>query len=150
MNNNYFVTFIPLYEDCHKLEYATKFSSGIDLKAYIKDDNGNPDSRVILPGGRLLIKTGYSCDLNCNYEGQIRSKSGLALKSGIMVLNSPGTIDADYNLEIGVILYNTDQRKDYIVRDGDKIAQFVICYIFRDEAYLSDNERNGGFGSTGK
>jgi len=149
MNNNYFVTFIPLHEDCHKLEYATKLSSGIDLKAYIKREDGSPDSRVILPGGRLLIKTGYACDLNPNYEGQIRSKSGLALKSGIMVLNSPGTIDADYELEIGVILYNTDQRKDYIVRDGDKIAQFVICPAFRDEAYLSDNERNGGFGSTG-
>jgi len=145
-----YIKFIPLYGNCHKLEYATALSSGIDLKAYIKDADGNPTYTVIDPCGRLLINTGYSCKLHQNFEGQIRSKSGLALKHGIQVLNSPGTIDADYEQAIGVILHNTDAYNHYRVNDGDKIAQFVISPVSRDPEYLSENKRNGGFGSTGK
>lgn len=131
----------------HVPSYATEQSAGMDLQANIQ----HPIS--ILPGETKLIPTGLSMELMPGYEAQIRPRSGLALKSGITVLNSPGTIDADYRGEIGVILHNTSGQT-FTVNPGDRIAQMVIAryervdFVIADQ--LSDTERGtGGFGSTG-
>ena len=128
--------------------YATKASSGADLKAAI-------DSPVTLePLERKIIHTGLKMALPEGYEAQIRPRSGLAVKYGITVLNSPGTIDADYRGEIGVILVNLSNTS-FTIQSGDRIAQLVIAkfeqidWLPMDE--LSDTKRGeGGFGSTGK
>lgn len=127
--------------------YATEQSAGMDLQANIQYPI------AILPGETKLIPTGLSMELMPGYEAQIRPRSGLALKSGITVLNSPGTIDADYRGEIGVILHNTSNQT-FTVNPGDRIAQMVIAryervdFVIADQ--LSDTERGtGGFGSTG-
>ena len=132
----------------HTLEYATKQSSGMDLRAYL------PDGEVTLhPGERRLIPTGIRVQLPEHFEMKIRPRSGLALKYGITVLNAPGTVDADYRGEIGVILINLGN-EDFVVRDGERIAQAVFCPfvqacpIYTDS--LDDSERgDGGFGHTG-
>ena len=132
----------------HTLEYATKQSSGMDLRAYL------PDGDIVLkPGERKLIPTGIRVELPENFELQIRPRSGLALKHGITVLNAPGTIDADYRGEIGIILINLGD-KEFVIKDGERIAQAVlsrfyrICPIYTDK--LEDSERGeGGFGHTG-
>ena len=129
-------------------KYATKASSGADLKAAI-------DSPVTLePLERKIIHTGLIMALPEGYEAQIRPRSGLAVKYGITVLNSPGTIDADYRGEIGVILVNLSNTS-FIIQPGDRIAQLVVAkfeqidWLPMDE--LSDTKRGeGGFGSTGK
>ena len=128
----------------------TPANSGFDLRA-------NLDSPVIIPSmGRRLIDTGLIFEIPLDYELQIRSRSGLALKNGIMVLNSPGTCDSSYRGNIGVILYNTDYN-DYIVNHGDRIAQGVICKVQQmhtteliNVIELSISNRNkDGFGSSG-
>lgn len=132
----------------HTLEYATKQSSGMDLRAYL------PDGDVVLkPGERKLIPTGIRVEIPENFELQIRPRSGLALKHGITVLNAPGTIDADYRGEIGVIIINLGD-KEFVIKDGERMAQAVlshfykICPIYTDK--LEDSERGeGGFGHTG-
>lgn len=130
--------------------YATPNSAGMDLCANI--DEG---SNVILhPGQRMLIPTGIRIELPEGYEAQVRPRSGLALKHGITVLNAPGTVDADYRGEIGVVLYNAGKEHFEISR-GDRIAQMVIAKYKRIEweevSELSESERGqGGFGSTGK
>lgn len=129
-------------------KYATKASSGADLKAAI-------DSPVTLePLERKIIHTGLIMALPEGYEAQIRPRSGLAVKYGITVLNSPGTIDADYRGEIGVILVNLSNTS-FTIQPGDRIAQLVVAkfeqidWLPMDE--LSDTKRGeGGFGSTGK
>jgi dUTP pyrophosphatase len=127
--------------------YATAQSAGMDLLAAI-------DVPVELaPGERLMVPTGISIALPSSHEAQVRPRSGLALKHGVTVLNSPGTIDADYRGEIGVILINLGQAPFAIAR-GDRIAQLVIAPVTRvawDEAdTLSESGRGaGGFGSTG-
>jgi dUTP pyrophosphatase len=133
----------------HRLpEYATTSSAGMDLKA-------NVDSPVtILPLGRAIIPTGLSIALPEGTEAQIRPRSGLAAKSGITVLNTPGTIDADYRGEIKVILVNLSN-EPYLVKPGDRIAQMVIAKYEKAEwhevSVLDETERGeGGFGSTGK
>lgn len=133
----------------HRLpEYATASSAGMDLKA-------NVDSPVtILPLGRAIIPTGLSIALPEGTEAQIRPRSGLAAKSGITVLNTPGTIDADYRGEIKVILVNLSN-EPYLVKPGDRIAQMVIAKYEKAEwhevSVLDETERGeGGFGSTGK
>lgn len=132
-----------------ELSYSTSFSSGIDLRAYL------PDRDVILyPGDTAIIPTGYKCKMHPNYEGQIRSRSGLAANWNIMVLNSPGTIDADYDKEIMVILHKVLTEKadmPFTIKHGDKIAQFVLASIVRESSYLPKTfvERIGGLGSTG-
>ncbi len=133
----------------HKLpEYSTEFSAGMDLRA-------NIDEPVILaPGGRALINTGLFIELPAGYEAQIRPRSGLAIKSGITVLNSPGTIDADYRGEICVILINLSA-ESFVINDGDRICQMVIARHERAEwvsvGLLEETVRgNGGFGHTGK
>lgn len=128
--------------------YETAQSAGLDLRAHIVDDI------VLKPLERCLIKTGLFIELPAGYEAQVRSRSGLALKKGISVLNSPGTIDADYRGEIGVILINLSQ-EEFSIQNGDRIAQLVIAKHEQAE-WVEVEELNttsrgsGGFGSTGK
>ena len=127
--------------------YATPQSAGLDLRA-------NIDSPVTLrPLERRLIPTGLSIALPDGYEAQVRPRSGLALKHGVTLLNTPGTIDADYRGEVGVILVNLSS-EDFTVNDGDRIAQMVIARYERTEweetDTLDETERGaGGFGHTG-
>jgi dUTP pyrophosphatase len=120
----------------------------LDLKAYL------PDGPVTLrPLERGLVKTGLFIELPAGYEAQVRPRSGLALKKGVTVLNSPGTIDADYRGEICVILINLSQ-DDFVINDGERIAQMVVARHEQAELVeveeLSDTERGaGGFGHTG-
>jgi dUTP pyrophosphatase len=129
-------------------KYATELSAGMDLYA-------NIESPILLkPMQRILIKTGLFIALPNNYEAQIRPRSGLAFKHGLTVLNSPGTIDADYRGEIGVLLVNLST-DDYVIEDGTRIAQMVIApytkVTFNSVEELSETHRGaGGFGSTGK
>ena len=132
----------------HQLpSYATALSAGMDLRA-------NLDGPIVLkPMERRLVPTGLYIALPEGYEAQVRPRSGLALKKGITVLNSPGTIDADYRGEIGVILINLSA-EDFIVEDGERIAQMVIARHERVEwkevDELDETQRGaGGFGSTG-
>ncbi len=127
--------------------YATKASAGVDLRAFIEQDI------LIKPLQRILVKTGLYIQLPVGYEAQVRPRSGLAIKKGITVLNTPGTIDADYRGEIMVILINLSN-EDYIVKSGDRIAQMVIASHEQADWKLVDTldetERGaGGFGSTG-
>jgi dUTP pyrophosphatase len=127
--------------------YETKASAGMDLRA-------NLDEPVTLaPLERTMVKTGLFIELPVGYEAQVRPRSGLAAKKGISVLNSPGTIDADYRGEIGVILVNLS-KEDFTIENGERIAQLVIARHERAEwievENLSETKRGtGGFGSTG-
>lgn len=127
--------------------YATVQSAGMDLRANI----GEPI--VLRPMERRLIPTGLYMSLPAGYEAQVRPRSGLALKKGITVLNSPGTIDADYRGEIGVLLINLSA-EDFVVNDGERIAQMVIARHetaeFVEVETLDETERGaGGYGHTG-
>ncbi|SDH11283.1 dUTP pyrophosphatase [Prevotella communis] len=128
-------------------QYATEQSAGMDLRA-------NLDEPVTLkPLERKLIPTGLHIALPAGFEAQVRPRSGLALKKGITVLNTPGTIDADYRGEIGVVLINLSQ-EDFIVNDGERIAQMVIARHekadFIEVEILDETERGeGGYGHTG-
>lgn len=127
--------------------YATQHSAGMDLTAAIDTDI------TLKPGQRALIKTGIAIALPDGYEAQIRPRSGLAYKNGVTVLNSPGTIDADYRGEIGVILINHSQ-EEFVVTRGMRIAQMIIApytkAVFEQVDNLDETERGeGGFGSTG-
>lgn len=129
--------------------YETVFSAGMDLKASL----GNEMPILIKPLERVLVKTDLYIEIPEGYEAQIRPRSGLALKKGITVLNSPGTIDADYRGNIGVILVNLSNEA-FIVNQGDRIAQMVITRHERVEwenvLVLTETARgNNGFGSTG-
>ena len=128
-------------------KYETLFSAGMDLRANLEE------SIVLKPFQRLVVKTGLFISLQQGYEAQIRPRSGLALKKGITVLNSPGTIDADYRGEIGVILINLSD-SDFEINTGDRIAQMIIAKheTIKWEAVnkLDDSVRGDkGFGSTG-
>lgn len=129
-------------------KYATKASAGVDLRA-------NIDTPVTLkPLERTLVPTGLFIALPEGYEAQIRPRSGLAFKNGITVLNSPGTIDADYRGEIKVLLVNLSN-ENFIINNGERIAQMVIArheqaeWILVEELITTDRGQ-GGFGSTGK
>ncbi|MEO6303383.1 MAG: dUTP diphosphatase [Bacteroidia bacterium] len=129
-------------------EYATVQAAGLDLKANISEPI------VLKPLQRQLISTGLFIELPTSYEAQIRPRSGLAFKNGITVLNSPGTIDADYRGEIKVLLVNLSN-EDFIINDGERIAQMVIAkheQINWDQVSILEesNRGAGGFGSTGK
>lgn len=127
--------------------YATEQSAGMDLRA-------NLDEPIVLrPMQRAIVKTGLFMALPAGYEAQVRPRSGLALKHGITVLNSPGTIDADYRGEIGVLLINLSDR-DFTVNDGERTAQMVIARHetaeFAIVDALDETERGaGGYGHTG-
>jgi dUTP pyrophosphatase len=129
-------------------EYKTGLSAGMDLPA-------NIDAPIaVKPLERILVPTGLFVELPKGYEAQIRPRSGLAVKYGITVLNSPGTIDADYRGEICVIMINLSD-KEYIIKDGERICQMIISKHERAEwvnvERLEDTERGeGGFGHTGK
>lgn len=127
--------------------YATPLSAGVDLAAFLEEPV------LLKPGERKLIPTGISIALPAGYEAQIRPRSGLALKKGITLLNTPGTIDADYRGEIGVILINLSQEEVEIV-SGDRIAQMVIARYetveWKSVDTLDETERGmGGFGHSG-
>lgn len=127
--------------------YETEQSAGMDLRA-------NIDEAITLkPLERAIVKTGLFIGLPPGFEAQVRPRSGLAAKKGITVLNSPGTIDADYRGEIGVILVNLSN-KDFVIQDGERVAQLVIAkherVTWREVDVLDETERGvGGFGSTG-
>jgi len=128
--------------------YETVDSAGMDLRAHLEE-------RVVLaPGERALIPTGLRLEIPSGYEGQVRPRSGLALKRGLTVLNAPGTIDADYRGDVGIILVNLSQEEQRI-EPGDRIAQLLFAPVTRGELveveFLGDSERgSGGFGSTGE
>lgn len=127
--------------------YETIASAGMDLRANLSE------SVILKPMERSIIKTGLFMELPIGIEAQVRPRSGLAIKKGITVLNAPGTIDADYRGEIGVILINLSN-EDFTINDGDRIAQLVIAKHERADwnevTSLSETSRGeGGFGSTG-
>ena len=128
-------------------KYETVLSAGMDVRAFL-------DSSITLePLDRILVKTGLFAELEKGFEIQVRPRSGLALKKGITVLNSPGTIDADYRGEIGVILINLSKEK-FVISSGDRIAQLVVCKHEQPKiilsSSLSETQRGDkGFGSTG-
>jgi dUTP pyrophosphatase len=127
--------------------YQTGGAAGADLKARL-------DEPVVIPPlGRARIPTGLALELPPGYEAQIRPRSGLAARNGVTVLNAPGTVDADYRGELGIILINLGQ-ESFVARNGDRIAQIVIAPCVRasvvEAVSLSETERGeGGFGSTG-
>lgn len=127
--------------------YSTIASAGMDLRA-------NIDAPILLkPLSRTIVRTGIFMELPIGYEAQVRPRSGLAFKKGITVLNSPGTIDADYRGEIGVILVNLSD-EEFIIEDGERIAQMVLAkheqVNWFEVETLEETERgSGGFGSTG-
>ncbi|MDR3273585.1 MAG: dUTP diphosphatase [Flavobacteriaceae bacterium] len=132
----------------HELpEYKTALSAGMDLRA-------NLDEPVVLePLDRKLIPTGLYVEIPEGYEGQVRPRSGLALKHGISCPNSPGTVDADYRGELGVILINLS-KENFTINDGDRIAQLVIAkhetIVWEEVAELQETQRGaGGYGSSG-
>ena len=128
-------------------EYSTPLSAGFDLRANL--DN----IEILKPGERKLVGTGLFIALEPGYEAQVRPRSGLALKKGITVLNAPGTVDADYRGEVGVILYNASN-EDFEIVPGERIAQMVIAKYERIDweqvETLDETERGaGGFGHSG-
>ena len=130
--------------------HETPNSAGLDLRASIP----NGEKIIIKPHNSALIQTGLKVEIPVGYEAQIRPRSGLALKKGVTVLNSPGTIDSDYRGDVGIILIN-HSNEDFIVENGDKIAQMVVArherVDFVEAEELSNTDRGeGGFGSTGK
>jgi dUTP pyrophosphatase len=129
-------------------EYTTEHSAGMDIRANIDEDI------VLEPMKRALVRTGFFLEIPVGYEAQIRPRSGLAINKGITVLNSPGTIDADYRGEVCIILVNLSDEK-FVIKDGERICQMIIAKHDRAEWVAVDEliktERGaGGFGHTGK
>ncbi len=128
--------------------YSSEHAAGADLYAYL------PEGKIIIkPGDRFLVPTGLRIELPEGYEAQIRPRSGLAVKNGITLLNTPGTIDSDYRGEIKVIMINLGH-EDFPVSCGDRIAQMIIAPVVRGMFSIDDNlsetvRGDGGFGSTG-
>lgn len=128
--------------------YSTELSAGMDIRAFLKEPV------ALKPLERKLIPTGLYLEIPGGYEAQIRPRSGLALKKGITVLNTPGTIDADYRGEIGILLVNLSN-DDFIINDGERICQMIISkheqVIWEEVDVLNETKRGaGGFGHTGK
>jgi dUTP pyrophosphatase len=141
---------LPHARDLQFPKFHSDDAAGMDLVAALADD----EVLVLAPGGRALIPTGLALELPSGYEGQIRPRSGLALEHGVTVLNSPGTIDADYRGEIGVLLVNFGT-SDFHIRRGARIAQMVIARTERlalvESSNLGTTARGSrGFGSTGR
>ncbi len=141
---------VPIINNSHYdlPSYSTKQSSGLDLRANILE------KIILAPFDRKLIPTGLSISIPEGYEAQVRPRSGLSIKNGITVLNSPGTIDSDYRGDIGVILINLS-KESYSINPGDRIAQLVFSKYEKIEwgivSDLTDSNRGkSGFGSTGK
>jgi len=128
-------------------EYKSKGASGFDVRACLKKNI------CLEPGKRVLIPTGLTFEIPPGFELQSRPRSGLALKQGLTVLNSPGTIDSDYRGEVQILILNTSQ-KNITIKDQDRISQLVLCPVFHaqfiEQEELSETQRGGGgFGSTG-
>jgi dUTP pyrophosphatase len=139
---------LPHAADLDLPDYASEAAAGMDLRAAVGEEI------QLAPGERKLVPTGFCIELPVGFEAQIRPRSGLALKHGISLLNSPGTIDADYRGEIGVIMANLGA-ETFSIQRGDRIAQMVIARheraTWQEADTLGDTERGaGGFGSTGK
>ena len=129
-------------------DYSTLHSAGMDIRANIDEDV------VLMPLARTIIKTGLFLEIPVGYEAQIRPRSGLAINKGITVLNSPGTIDADYRGEVCIILINLSAEK-FVIKDGERICQMVIARHERAEwvsveTLITTERGEGGFGHTGK
>jgi dUTP pyrophosphatase len=142
------ITVLPHGEGLELPSYATPGSAGCDLRAAIAE------TLTLLPGGRTLVPTGVAVAIPAGYEGQVRMRSGLAVRHGLALLNAPGTIDSDYRGEIQIILANLGAEPATIAR-GERIAQLVIAPVARVRweavAELPATPRDsGGFGSTGK
>lgn len=143
------IQILPHGEGLKLPEYETRNSAGMDLMAAIA-----ADEKLILPvGGRLLVPTGFAMALADGFEAQVRPRSGLAWKNGVTVLNTPGTIDADYRGEVKVILVNLGE-EDFTITRGMRIAQMVIAPLtqitWNKQGNLDETARGaGGFGSTG-
>lgn len=142
---------LPNFDDDLQLPtYETKDAAGADLRVSLEDKK----SIIIEPGQRILVPTGLSFEISSGYEVQIRPRSGLSLKTNLLVVNSPGTIDADYRGEVKIILGNFGKENE-IINHGDRVAQMVLAPItqasFEIVNNLSDTQRgHGGFGSTGR
>jgi dUTP pyrophosphatase len=126
----------------------TEHAAGMDIHAAVAEDI------IIKPGERVLVGTGLSVAIPPGYEAQVRPRSGLAIRNGIALLNSPGTIDADYRGEIKIIMVNHG-KDDFIVKSGDRLAQMIIAPVVRcvweERQELDESQRGGGgFGHTGK
>lgn len=133
-------------EDIFFPRYMTEHSAGMDIYAAVETDE------TILPGQRKMIPTGIAIALPVGYEAEIRPRSGLAVKNGVTLVNSPGTIDADYRGEIGIIMINHGE-KPFIVKRGDRIAQMIVHQVCRVSWVACDEldattRGNGGFGHT--
>jgi len=147
-----------IYDNGNLLQYATSGSSGFDIRAISILHDGlefelNNKTFILKQGERCLVKTGILTEFADGFELQIRPRSGLALKNGITIVNSPGTIDSDYRGEIGVILLNTS-RDDFKISQGDRIAQAVICITVKANFDFTNNldetqRSSDGFGSSG-
>lgn len=138
---------LPHAKDLALPEYETSSAAGMDIRAALEEPI------TLKPGERTLIPTGLQMALPEGYEAQIRPRSGLAIRNGITMLNSPGTIDADYRGEVKVIAINHGQ-EDFVVNHGDRIAQMVIAPVvqlpIKEVSELDETDRGeGGFGSTG-
>ena len=130
--------------------YETAQAAGMDLRAAVPDD----EPLTLRPGSRFAVPTGLAFALPPGFEGQVRPRSGLALKHGVTCLNTPGTVDADYRGEVKVILVNHGE-EDFVIRRGERIAQLVIAPVIQaawaEVESLDDTARGaGGFGSTGR
>lgn len=142
------VCLLPEAQDLPLPEYMSSGASGLDLRACVNEP------LVIKPGARELIPTGIQVAIPQGYEGQVRPRSGLAYREGVTILNTPGTIDADYRGEIKVVVINLGQ-DNYVVNRGDRIAQMVICPVVNAQLQLvaelpASVRGEGGFGHTGR
>lgn len=143
------IEFEKLHPDAKLPVYSTEESVGMDVCALYTSDFF--DGYQVLPGSRVVVSTGLSVKLPRDFELQVRPRSGLAMKNGITVVNTPGTIDPDYRDEIKIIILNTGQQPFYI-KNGDRIAQLVLAPVYRaiiNGVAPAGAKRDGGFGSTG-
>ncbi|MGE3610210.1 MAG: dUTP diphosphatase [Bacteriovoracaceae bacterium] len=138
------------YDESFELPfYATEGAAGADIRASIPEKK----SIVVKPGERVLVPTGLSMEIPLGYEVQVRPRSGLSLKSPLMIVNSPGTIDCDYRGEVNIIIGNFG-KEDYVIEHGLRIAQLVLAPVVQAKYSLTNNLNEtkrgaGGFGSTG-
>jgi dUTP pyrophosphatase len=140
------------YDESFNLpSYETSGAAGADVRASL----GNGEKLLIKPGERVLVPTGLSMEIPHGYEVQVRPRSGLSFKTGLMVLNSPGTIDSDYRGEVKIILGNLSDKEE-IINHGDRVAQLVLApvvqarYVATTEDLTETKRGAGGFGSTGR
>lgn len=163
MNNQALIRVRCFREGAMLPSKSTAHAAGYDLYAWMPYEDGAAErgSLVIAPGAKSIVKTGLNVRIPAGYEVQIRPRSGLAAKHAITVLNSPGTIDADYDgdgekFEVGVILINHGA-EPFVVNHGDRIAQMVVCKLpdvdivedYKDNTTRNESQRSGGFGHTG-